>query len=146
MSAVDLRVGALLYPGRPLPEGVVVDASRQWVCIVAINCATPAERSAVARGRVQVSWLLEGPSLLVSVITDALDGVCACSPAERTAPEDVSEDGGALRGRRLRSSRVLSGSVVHHHPATGSGVRRGHADRVGRRVVHRREPRTDLRP
>lgn len=96
MSALDLRVGAVLYPGRSLPEGVAVDASRQWVCIVALACATPAERAAVARGRVQVSWLLEGPTLLVSVLTEVLSGVCACSPAERTAPEDVSEDGGAI--------------------------------------------------
>lgn len=92
----EIRVGARLYPGRSMPEGVVVDGSRQWVVMIALDAPSAAERAAVAEGAVRVGCMREGPVLLWAVGAGDMTGSAAWAPVHRTAPATIGEDGGVL--------------------------------------------------
>lgn len=94
MSPRPIAVGDPLFPNRSLPEGVAADAAQVWTVIVSVLAPSAAEVEAVARGELTVGWLRVGPVLLVSALAGDLSGTSAWTPADRTAPETLSDDGG----------------------------------------------------
>lgn len=111
-----MKVGSHLFPGRTLPEGVMIEGGRGWVVLVSLDNPTASEIRAVERGRVEVSVALggEGHVLVWALKTSTMGwSASAWAPWERSALEQeldgkqviqvVVVDGRDTRVRAIRT-------------------------------------------
>lgn len=95
-GGVLIRVGTPLYPGRSLPEGVVVEGGRGWIVIVSFDGVSASEVRAVERGAVDVAVAVGGDGrvlLWLVRVERCVDwSAAAWAPWERSAIEQTHAD------------------------------------------------------